>query len=72
MVKQMLKGLIYKLEASPALASKLKNFGGMGFDHMNLGSAKARMIITDGVVKLKVMTGSTTKDFHRKLDVLSM
>ncbi|MBW8015899.1 MAG: hypothetical protein FVQ82_06905 [Planctomycetes bacterium] len=72
MVKQLLKGLIYKLEASPARAGDLEKFTGMDFDHMTLDKGKARMVIDNGVVELKVMTGSTIKNFNKKLDVLSM
>lgn len=72
MVKQMLNGLIYKLQASPSLAENLENFSGMDFDHMNLGEAKIRMVIVDGVVEIKVMTGKAVKNFDKQLDILSM
>jgi len=72
MVKQLLKGLIVKLEASPALAGTLENYSGMDFDHMTLGKGKVRMVVENGMVELKVMTGSTIRNFERKLDVVSM
>lgn len=72
MVTQLLNGLIVKLDASPSLAANLENYSGMDFDHMNLGKGKIRMVIVNGVVEIKVMTGSTIKDFNKKLDVLSM
>jgi len=72
MVKQLMKGLIYQLDASPGLAANLENFSGMDFDHMNLGKGKTRMVIEDDVVKFKAMTGETVNDFHNRLDVAGM
>jgi hypothetical protein len=72
MVKELLKGLIYKLNASPGLAAKLQNPSGLTFDHMNLGKGKTRMLINEGVVELKVMTGTTIRNFDQKLDILAM
>ena len=67
-----MKKLISDLNASPALAVDLENYSGMDFDNMNLGEGKIRMIIIDDIVSIKAMTGSTIKDFHEKLDILSM
>ncbi len=72
MVKQLLKSLIYELNASPALAASLDDFSGMDFNNMNLGKGKTRMIIIDGVVSLKSMTGTSIKNFDKKLDAVSM
>lgn len=72
MAKQLLKALVYDLDASPGLAVNLQNYSGMDFDHMILGKGKVRMVIVDGVVKIKAMTGSAVKDFNRKLNILSM
>lgn len=72
MSKQLLKGIIYELGATPSLAANLENYSGMDFDNMNLNKGKIRMVIVDGVVKIKAMTGSAIKDFHQKLDIIGM
>lgn len=71
MVKRLLKNLIARLDASPALAGNLGNYSGMDFNSMNLGKGKARMTIVDGVVSLKSVTGSSAKNFGRKLEMVS-
>lgn len=72
MVNQLLKGLLTKLDASPALAANLPNITGMKFDHMNLDAGKTRMLIEGDIVKLKVMTGHIVRDFDKRLDVAGM
>jgi len=72
MVNQLLKGLLTKLDASPALAANLPNITGMKFDHMTLGAGKTRMLIEGDIVKLKIMTGRVIKNFDKRLDVAGM
>ena len=72
MVKQLLKGILYKLNHSPGLADRLGDLSGMEFDHMNFDKARIRMLVEDDIVKLKAMTGSTVKDFERKLEIITM
>lgn len=72
MVKQLMKGLIYHLDASPALAANLQNITGMKFDHMTLDAGKTRMLIDGDIVKLKVMTGCAVHSFDKRLDVAGM
>ena len=71
-VKQILNAILYQLELSPATAANLDGLSGIDFDHMTLGKSKARMIIEDDVVKLKVKIGSNRKDFEEHPDVLGM
>jgi len=72
MVKQLLKGILYQLDHSPALAAKLSEYSGMEFDHVTLDKARVRMIVEGDIVKLKAMTGSTIRDFDRKLEIIVM
>jgi hypothetical protein len=72
MAMQLLKKLITDLEVSPALATNLGNYGGMDFNNMNLGKGKTRMIIVDGIVNLKSISGAPLKDFDKRLQVKGM
>ena len=74
MVKQLLKRIIYDLNASPSIAQKLDRLSGLEFEHPNYGPGRIRMIVDkeNQTVKLKAMTGSTIKDFDKKLDIVSM
>lgn len=72
LAKQVLKQVLYQLDHSPALAARLEETSGMKFDHMNFGEGRIRMLITDGIVKVKIKVGSIVKDFEKHLDVVTM
>lgn len=57
MVNQALHGILYKLDASPALAANLDRYEGLEFDHMTLGIGRIRMLIENDIVKVKIKVG---------------
>jgi hypothetical protein len=75
MVNQALNTIIYKLDASPALAAKLSEYAGLDFDHMTLGPAKVRMLIENDVAKIKIKIGKdwfNKQNFEHHPDVINM
>jgi hypothetical protein len=72
MAAETLNDIIYQLERSPAMASKLSQPDGFTFDHLNLGKGKIRMIIRENTVKIKIKIGSSTNSFKDHQDVKTM
>jgi hypothetical protein len=75
MVNQALNTIVYKLDASPALADKLSEYPGLDFDHMTLGPAKARMIIENDIAIIKIKIGKdwfNRQNFEHHPDVINM
>jgi hypothetical protein len=72
MVKQTINTILYRLERSPALATRLDDLAGMKFDHMTLGKGRVRMLIENDIGKLKVKIGANVKNFQEHPDVLGM
>jgi len=57
LVNQTLGTVMYRLEESPVLASKLSDPNGFEFDHMTLGKGKITMNVTDDIAEVKVKAG---------------
>jgi hypothetical protein len=58
MVNQTLGTVLYRLDESPALASKLSDLKkGLEFDHMTLGKGNITMIVTDDIADVNVRAG---------------
>ena len=75
MSNQALNTLIYKLDASPALAARLSEYAGLDFDHMTLGPGKVRMLIENDIAKIKIKIGRgwfNQQDFEHHPDVINM
>ena len=71
-IRQVLKGILYQMDHSPALAARLHEFEGMKFDEMNFGKGRVRMLIEGNTIKLKIKVGSYVRDFEDHLDVIAM
>jgi len=72
MTKEVLNHILYVLGRSPSLASKLSDYDGLEFDHINYGKGKVRMVYEGDVVKVKVKIGTIIKDFEQQPDVAAM
>jgi hypothetical protein len=57
LINQTLGTVLYRLEESPVLASKLSEPGGFKFDHLTIGNGTIVMNITDDIVDVKVRAG---------------
>ncbi|MCK5175952.1 MAG: hypothetical protein KAR47_21335, partial [Planctomycetes bacterium] len=71
-IRQVLKGILYQMDHSPALAARLHEFEGMKFDEMNFGKGRVRMLIEGNTIKLKIKVRSYVRDFEDHLDVYAM
>jgi hypothetical protein len=75
MVTQAFNNLLNKLNQSPALAEDLSKPEGLEFNHMTLGTSRARMLLEDDIVKLKIKAGNgwfTLQPFEKHDDVKNM
>ncbi len=75
MVKRAINTVLTKLDASPGLAVRLDEVGGLAFDHMLLDKSRIRMLIEGDIVKIKVKCGNSWfmwKDFAEHPDVINM
>ena len=75
MVTQALNNLLTKLDQSPALAEDLSKPQGLEFNDMTLGVSRARMLIEDDKVKLKIKAGKgwfKWQPFEKQKDVMDM
>lgn len=54
LVNQTLGTVLYRLEESPVLASRLSDPNGLDFDHMTLGKGKITMNVTDDIADVNV------------------
>lgn len=54
LINQTLGTVLYRLEESPVLASKLSDPNGFEFDHMTLGKGHITMNVTDDIAEVKV------------------
>jgi hypothetical protein len=57
LISQTLGTVLYRLEESPVLASKLSDPNGFEFDHMTLGKGKITMNVTDDIADVNVKAG---------------
>lgn len=75
MAKRALNTILVKLSQSPALAVTLPDLTGLDFRYPNLGKGRARMIINQDIVKLKIKVGTSwfnRQRFHKHPDVQNM
>jgi hypothetical protein len=75
MVKQAINSVLVTLDASPGLAIRLNEPGGLAFDHMILDKSRIRMLIEGDVVKVKVKCGNPWfkyEKFKDHPDVINM
>jgi hypothetical protein len=75
MVTQAFNNLLNTLNQSPALAEDLSKLEGMEFNHMTMGTSRARMLIEGDIVKLKIKASDgwfTFKPFEKHDDVKNM
>lgn len=75
MVMQAFNNLLIKLQQSPGLAEDLSKPEGLEFSHMTLGTSRARMLIEDDKVKLKIKAGDgwfKLSPFEKHDDVKNM
>jgi len=54
LINQTLGTVLYRLEESPVLASKLSDPNGFEFDHMTLGKGTITMNVTDDIADVKI------------------
>ena len=57
LINQTLGTVLYRLEESPVLASKLSEPGGFKFDHPTIGNGTIVMNVTDDIVDIKIKAG---------------
>lgn len=75
MTNQALETVLIKLDSSPALAVRISEPAGLGFEHTSFDKGKIRMVVTDtdNIVTLKVRLGSHVKkwkvSFEEDIDV---
>jgi len=75
LANQTLNNLINTLNKSPGLAADLDKLEGMTFDQMTMGESRARLLIENDVVKLKIKSGPgwfKSKPFEKHQDVIDM
>ena len=58
LVNQAFEMILLKLEASPVLARKLSQAGGVEFDHMSFDKGKVKMVVENDVVTVKIRLGA--------------
>ena len=66
LINQAFEAVLAKLDASPALASKLHEPAGVEFPHINLDKGKIQMLVEDDVVTVKMMLGSFIRYFEKE------
>jgi hypothetical protein len=65
LINQTLQAVLQKLNASPAMASKLNDASGLEFDHITLGKGRISMInIMDDIINVSIRIGSLTWTFE--------
>jgi len=62
-INETFAGILYTLERSPVLTSKLGHLGGLDFDHENFDEGKIRMVVRGNVVKVTILCGGIVNDF---------
>jgi hypothetical protein len=67
MARRAVNTVITKLDQNPAYAIKLDEPNGLDFDHIILGKARARLVITDDIAALTIKVGTTYFNRPRKL-----
>ncbi|MBN1817262.1 MAG: hypothetical protein JW828_07855 [Sedimentisphaerales bacterium] len=75
LVNQTIRAILYTLQSSPGLASRLSEPAGMTFDQINLGIGHIRMLLKDDIVKIKVKAGQGSfkdRSFEDHPDVMEM
>ncbi len=75
MAKQALNTVLTKLDQSPALAAGLAELSGLDFDHPTIGPARARLVMENKIIKLKIKAGKAmfrSKPFESHPDVIDM
>ncbi len=66
MARRAVNTVITKLDQNPAYAIKLDEPNGLDFDHIILGKARARLVITDDIAALTIKVGTTFFNLPRK------
>ncbi|HEY5504454.1 MAG TPA: hypothetical protein VIK28_04785 [Sedimentisphaerales bacterium] len=62
MAGQGMEAVLTKLDRSPALASRLSEQNGLGFEHISFDKGRLRMVIDNDVVTVRMRLGSFGKD----------
>ena len=62
-LNETFEGILYTLEKSPVLTSRLGHLDGLNFDHENFDEGKIRMVIRGNVVKVTILAGGIINDF---------
>ena len=58
LINQAFEMILLKLEASPVLATKLSQAGGVEFGHMSFDKGKVKMVVADDAVTVKIRLGT--------------
>lgn len=68
MINQSLEEALQDLDKSPALAAKLPEEKGLGFEHLSFGKGKIRLRTNGNLVSVKLRAGSYTKNWKKEDD----
>ena len=66
MARRAVNTVITRLDQNPAYAIKLDEPNGLDFDHIILGKARARLILTDDIAVLTIKVGTKFLNLPRK------
>ena len=61
LINQALEAALVKLDSSPALAVKLSDENGLGFEHNSFDKGRIKLAITDDIASVKILLGSLVK-----------
>jgi len=67
-VNQALETVLVKLNSSPALARRLSEEDGLGFEHTSFDKGKIQMVVTDNIVALRLRLGSLVKKWKISIE----
>jgi hypothetical protein len=67
MINQAFAAALVKLDASPALASKLSEPAGLVFSHINLNRGRIQILLADDTAKVKMRLGRQVKIWEKQL-----
>lgn len=66
LINQVFRTILYTLDASPGLAAKLGDSGGVKFDHISFGKGTVRMTVEDDIVTVKIRVGVFVGAFEER------
>lgn len=66
LINQVFRTILYTLDASPGLAGKLGDSGGVKFDHISFGKGTIRMVVEDDIATVKIRVGVFVGAFENR------